>query len=1195
MFVTADVELPDDLLVALHEGRLVVFAGAGVSMGPPSNLPDFNRLATKVAEDAIGSPADGEPIDQYLGRAEHRGVDVQSRARQLLDLPSSMPTALHDGIVRLFGTPDRVRIVTTNFDRHFATAITTRYGACAVPVYSAPALPLGRDARGLIHVHGALDVPHHPLVLTDADFGRAYLTEGWATRMLLDLFLHNTVCFVGYSHGDPTMRYLARSLVPGTARFAITPPGNDTRWAELGIHPVHYPLRAAGITHKALCEAVEGWATTATMGALDHERQVRDLVSAAPPIEPRDVDYLRRALADPVQCPFFVQHARGPAWLMFAAEAGALDSLFADASIPADDGTAARLSYWLAEYFMLQHPRELLDLLRGHNLRLSHQCWRTLAQHLAVVDPLPEAELLTRWITVLVASRNTQWSARPLSRLLERCSPDALAGAVLLFGHLITPTYELEPEWTGLQDSENSPRLRFSIAPTGGDRAIRASWDRLFRPELSRCHRSIGTLLTDCLTRAHVLLAAGGAADADWDPLSFGRSAIETHPQDSHPSDLDIVVDAARDLLEFLLADSPHVADAWITIWRAAAPPLLKRLAIHGLATRATAQPAKTLAEVISSGWLHVSALKHETFRLLALAYAAADESTRRCFLDAALEESVLDAGSTSPEDVGIEAYERYNLLVWLAQAAPDSDVTTERLGGAQAANPTFAPRDHPDLAHWSLGVQTVVPISPRNVEDLLAASPAAELDWLLTYHSDLRTGLGPDREGLLVAVRDACRASFDWSWALAEALRERGVTKDEGLWNVLLDAWQDTALSEEQWTCVLRLLETHQDLAFVAPHGVSRLLDHATKDDSVAPLGLLGVVRDIAERLALREDLPDTVSTSAGPDWLLLAINHPAGRGAIAWLQTLGKLRGAAGETWTGVPLEERSRIERILASTTIGADRARIILASQVHFLYWLDSDWAGRALLPLFDWVVDEERAAHAWDGYLQWGRWNDALFTQMRPYWEQTYGRVSSALVRRREQLAERLAGVAIYSSATSWHDGWLKQFIADTDPATRAAWANALGRELRELSGDAANLAWESWIQEYWRDRITGVPHPLDDNEGRAMLEWVFGLRLMLPSVFKMLQRTPLHIEEHTTVFYELREEGLAQSHPQLIAQLLSRILTGMTQLQWQCDDVEALVDELINARADRAVLLQICEALARLGCPAAADLRQRLD
>jgi hypothetical protein len=40
------IDFPDELLHAIRDGRFVVFAGAGVSMGDPANLPSFWSLVT---------------------------------------------------------------------------------------------------------------------------------------------------------------------------------------------------------------------------------------------------------------------------------------------------------------------------------------------------------------------------------------------------------------------------------------------------------------------------------------------------------------------------------------------------------------------------------------------------------------------------------------------------------------------------------------------------------------------------------------------------------------------------------------------------------------------------------------------------------------------------------------------------------------------------------------------------------------------------------------------------------------------------------------------------------------------------------------------------------------------------------------------------------------------------------------------
>ncbi len=46
------ITIPEPLLTAYEEGRLVIFTGAGISMGPPSNLPNFMGLAEQIGKEA---------------------------------------------------------------------------------------------------------------------------------------------------------------------------------------------------------------------------------------------------------------------------------------------------------------------------------------------------------------------------------------------------------------------------------------------------------------------------------------------------------------------------------------------------------------------------------------------------------------------------------------------------------------------------------------------------------------------------------------------------------------------------------------------------------------------------------------------------------------------------------------------------------------------------------------------------------------------------------------------------------------------------------------------------------------------------------------------------------------------------------------------------------------------------------------
>ena len=110
-------------------------------------------------------------------------VDVHLRVRDLIGRAESQPNELHGAIVGLATASPTPRIVTTNYDRHLSTLLPS-----GIDEFEAPALPRGNDFRGLVYVHGS--VRQHPsrLVVTKADFGRAYLSDGWAAPFLGRLF-----------------------------------------------------------------------------------------------------------------------------------------------------------------------------------------------------------------------------------------------------------------------------------------------------------------------------------------------------------------------------------------------------------------------------------------------------------------------------------------------------------------------------------------------------------------------------------------------------------------------------------------------------------------------------------------------------------------------------------------------------------------------------------------------------------------------------------------------------------------------------------------------------------------------------------------------------------------------------------------------------------------------------------------------
>lgn len=183
-----EIDFPAPLIDAHRAGELVIFVGAGASRDAPANLPDFRQLTSDIAAEAQ-APVTEDDLNQpgvFLGTLHDRQVDVHQRVAAHIGVSTSEPNRLHHGLVNLAMAGQPVRIVTTNYDSHLSTVLS-KHGI-QLEEYRAPALPMGDDFTGIVYLHGSLRQEPKWLVVTDGDFGRAYLRDAWAARFLERMF-----------------------------------------------------------------------------------------------------------------------------------------------------------------------------------------------------------------------------------------------------------------------------------------------------------------------------------------------------------------------------------------------------------------------------------------------------------------------------------------------------------------------------------------------------------------------------------------------------------------------------------------------------------------------------------------------------------------------------------------------------------------------------------------------------------------------------------------------------------------------------------------------------------------------------------------------------------------------------------------------------------------------------------------------
>lgn len=327
-FINNGPDIPDTLLQAHEEGRVVFFCGAGISY--PAGLPGFAGLVKKIYQlngtDISDSDIETEAFnrgqfDATLDLLERRLPEQRIAVRRALakalkpNLRRKGATDTQAALLRLARNRDgALRLVTTNFDRIFHAA-AKRTGQ-SFQTYAAPMLPIPKNSRwdGIVFLHGLLpekndDVALNRLIVTSGDFGLGYLTERWAARFVSELFRNYVVCFVGYSINDPVLRYMMDALAADRMQGEVTPQawalGDCTtgqehiktiEWEAKGVRPILYSVPAGSHDHSALHQTLQAWSETYRDGVQGKESIVVKHALARPQESTQQDNFVGRML-----------------------------------------------------------------------------------------------------------------------------------------------------------------------------------------------------------------------------------------------------------------------------------------------------------------------------------------------------------------------------------------------------------------------------------------------------------------------------------------------------------------------------------------------------------------------------------------------------------------------------------------------------------------------------------------------------------------------------------------------------------------------------------------------------------------------------------------------------------------------------------------------------------------------------------
>ncbi|SDE73609.1 SIR2-like domain-containing protein [Rhodospira trueperi] len=1075
----------------------------------------------------------------------------------------------------------------------------------------------------MTYLHGKVQKDEDPngegLILTSADFGAAYLRDGWAARFVVELFREFTVLFVGYSLNDPIVSYLVDALAAdmhagGQFRraFVLAPYGNAAgerekvvkSWDAKGIVPLPFNR---GQKYGRQTRVLTAWAK-------EYRQGLNSRISVA--LEPT-----RRPFPPPLPDVEVKSILNNIAWALSKPD-GSVAKHFADGNPSPDPTWLAPLSEVEIPLREGQAPARLFDwpspTLGADGIEKPHLA-PLAGEGAACLTSLPLSPItfeLGRWLAQHRASRNvSDWvisrggQLHPFLAQRLNFELETLAQPYQAFWRIVISGALLRPCFPGRLFP---PRLTRYWPPDGGTFLLRAAQPYLTVRKPFRLGGSkeppgrvsdladFDVVLTDedlvrdvydHRTEDHVTEAVVRLAD----PLTSSLFDVCRLAEEAEVFGL---TEHSVVWVPCLASDDDEVIRRWH------GPLLLLRLLV--VALPAIVRSDMEAGLVLVRRWMVLGRQGHALFQRLAL--HALTETDAVPMTDAV--QFVLGGDGTAfwhfqtwPElarflraRAASFGSDDLNALVRSIEGGPPEGLFStqpghdlvrrlrgERLGklkqgGAELPAPLVALarefETQPDVLVGKVETGWVV---PATAEDIAHLPPTEAAERLLAYQDDWDQGH---------ALSDLFAKNEGLWFDVLPLLIERGASGS--LWGIGLAAPRE--LKDDQ--TISRIIVVYRELAEQHPRWLA--------DEAVAAVAdcLDSWGKQVSTETELHAflplwDLAWAASTQNGksdllerPDGVDTAINAPGGRLAGALLKRL-LLEPVTADG--GLPPLLKPFFDRSAHGETHSHRFARIMYASHLVWLHRLDRAWTKESLIRPMETASPEERLS-LWEGYLWQPYWNehllsdlaDALFAIL-PHMREREETVGDALGRFLGDVYLTKPNTVLAS--TRHKPSLLTAFFSHAGPSERAAMARALGARMKD-AGDQAPILWSTSVGPLIRDHWPADHHKNNIQVSTGFADVLLNARNAFPEAVDFLlgknlitskpgQRNefldhfllllPLKGEEDE----EIRHKDNAVLYPEHMLRLLDAATEGGIA-SWHTGRISTLLRQIKKAQPDLA-------------------------
>lgn len=340
----------------------------------------------------------------------------------------------------------------------------------------------------------------------------------------------------------------------------------------------------------------------------------------SPPVDASSLNIADRALQDRELTPTFTANAESLDWIQWCLDRGHLKGVFDYQPLEVSDP----LLSWVARLLTNHDPYEAIVTITQGGQKLHPQLWWKIAHQLPTGPNCELATRMERWISyLLTASPSDQDRRKPdgLYQLARVCiAHEIYMVAASIFEELCQPLITAQ--------QSRPPRQYIKLRTVGEPWALSGAWASMSE-HIEVIAPKVIELAAKQMEHRHSILEQWGQADQDKDEDSSGRHLVEESQYNYREADIDIILDAARECVEWAIHNDQELLELWLERLVKSPAPLARRLAVHTIRIRTNQDAGAKIDWLFANGVPLDSRIYRETVQLLESEYMNLDDDRK--------------------------------------------------------------------------------------------------------------------------------------------------------------------------------------------------------------------------------------------------------------------------------------------------------------------------------------------------------------------------------------------------------------------------------------------------------------------------------------------------------------------------------------------------------------------------------------